>query len=98
MGLPSCVRGHRDITHDCETPLRLECSDNVLLHGIGWSRMGDDNTTHIFGPKCKQSHARPIAVGSRTVLVNGRGAGRITDSVSACTNVDEGFVDILTGG
>ena len=98
MGLPSCVIGHKDIHHDCQTPLRLEGAKTVLLHGIAWSRMGDVNTPHKFGPKCKNVHAQPIAVGSKTVIVMGRGAGRITDKVLACTAVAQGFADILTGG
>ena len=98
MGLPSCVLGMRDITHDCQTPKRAECSPNVLLHGIGWSLQGDINTTHIYGPKCKSSHAMPIAVGSTTVKVNGVGAGRETDAVASCTAVAEGHEDIQTGG
>ena len=98
MGLPSCVKGHKDIHHDCQTPLRLKAAKTVYLHGIQWSRMGDINTGHIFGPKCQNSHAMPIAIGSKTVLVEGQGAGRITDKVLACTAVAQGFTDILTGG
>ena len=98
MALPSCVFGHEDITHDCQTPTRAKCSKNVFLHGIGWSRMGDDNTMHKYGPKCKSSHAMPIAQGSKSVFINGVGAGRITDKVMACTAVAEGFGDIQTGG
>ena len=96
-GLPSCVFGHKDIVHDCEVPLRLECSKTVFLHKIGWSRMGDVNTPHRFGPKCKSTHSMPIAKGSSTVFVNKVGAGRITDKVAGCTAVAQGFRDILTG-
>jgi len=98
MGIPSCVIGHQDIVHDCQVPLRAKGSPTVFLHGRPWSRMGDVNTVHIFGPKCKQSHAAPIAKGSSTVFINGVGAGRITDSVAGCTAVAQGYWDILTGG
>ena len=98
MGLPSCVKGMRDIYHDCQQPYRLKAAKTVYLHGIQWSRMGDINTGHIYGPKCKNSHAQPIAVGSKTVFVESRGAGRKTDAVLACTAVQDGFPDILTGG
>ena len=98
MGMPSCVIGHKDVTHDCQTPLRAKGSDNVKLHGIGWSCMGHVNTVHIYGPKCRSAHAAPIAQGSSTVKVNGVGAGRIGDKVSGCTVVVQGWEDILTGG
>ena len=98
MGLPSCVVGMMDIHHDCQIPHRFKHAKTVYLHGVQWSRMGDINTSHKFGPKCKAKHKMPIAVGSKTVLVEGRGAGRITDKVLACTAVAQGFTDILTGG
>ena len=98
MARPSCVIGHKDVVHDCSTPLRAKGSPNVKLHGIGWSCMGHVNTVHIYGPKCKLSHPAPIAQGSVTVKVNGVGAGRIGDKVAGCTSVAKGWVDILTGG
>ena len=98
MSIPSCVIGHKDVVHDCQVPLRAKGSPNVKMHGIGWSRMGDVNTVHIYGPKCKSAHAMPIAKGSSTVKINGVGAGRISDSVSGCTMVAQGWEDILTGG
>jgi uncharacterized Zn-binding protein involved in type VI secretion len=36
------------------------------------------------------AHAAPITVGSTTVFVNGKGAGRIGDAITACTSVAEG--------
>ncbi len=89
--------GDRDVHHDCQTPYRNEASDDVFVNKIGWSRMGDLNTTHIYGPKCKQSHAMPIAIGSRTVFINNRGAGRITDKVASCTSVAECSDDVFAG-
>ena len=98
MGMPSCVIGHKDIHHDCQTPHRMKGSRNVFLHGIAWSRMGDVNTPHKYGPKCKSTHSMPIAIGSKTVFINGVGAGRVTDKISACTAVAQGWDDIITGG
>ena len=34
----------------------------------------------------------------RTVIVNGRGAGRVTDNVSGCTNVAQGSPNVKAGG
>ena len=95
--IPVCSIGHKDVTHDCQTPLRAKGSPNVIAGKRPWSRMGDINTTHIFGPKCKSSHAMPIAQGSSTVIVNGRGGGRIGDKVSACTMVAQGWNNIRAG-
>ena len=98
MARPSCVVGHKDVVHDCSTPLRAKGSPNVKLHGVAWSCMGDVNTVHIYGPKCKNAHPAPIAQGSSTVKVNGVGAGRIGDKIAGCTVVAQGWNDILTGG
>ena len=89
--------GDRDIHHDCQTPLRNEASDNVFVNQIGWSRFSDRNTPHKFGPKCKSTHAQPIAIGSRTVFINQLGAGRITDRVAACTAVAEASDNVFAG-
>ena len=55
------------------------------------SRQGDNNTPHVLPgfPVCP-GHAAPIASGSATVLVNGKGCGRVGDSISACTSVAAG--------
>jgi uncharacterized Zn-binding protein involved in type VI secretion len=99
MGLPSCIIGHKDVKHDCQTPHRLKGAKTVKLHGISWSRMTDVNTPHKYGSKCKKKHSRPIAKGSKTVKVEGGlGAGRKTDKVASCTAVNQGWEDILTGG
>lgn len=97
MSIPACRIGHRDVHHDCQTPLRNQGSPNVFVNKIPWSRMGDLNTIHIFGGDCDQSHAMPIAQGSSTVFVNKRGAGRIGDRVVACTMVAQGSRNVLAG-
>jgi len=98
MGLPSCVIGHKDIFHDCQIPVRLKGSKTVYLFGIPWSRMGDVNSPHKYGGDCDKTHSMPIAKGSKSVFVNGVGAGRITDKVAGCTAVAQGWGNILTGG
>jgi len=42
-------------------------------------------------------HAAPIAAGSSTVIVNGRGCGRVGDAISGCTSVAAGSPDVFAG-
>ena len=97
MGKPSCVIGHKDIHHDCQTPYRMKGSRNVFLHGIGWSRMGDVNTPHLLTAQVCPTHAAPIQTGSPTVFVNNVGAGRVGDAITACTQVAEGSPNVFCG-
>lgn len=64
-----------------------------------WSRMGDVNHPHLLpcGVGCCV-HLAPIAKGSSKVFVNGRGAGRVTDYVLACTAVATGTPTVFVGG
>ena len=96
--MPPATRiGDADVTH-CSTPARMVGSPNVLVNNIPWSRQGDINTPHLLPcpPGCC-IHVAPIAVGSKTVIVNGRGAGRIGDGISACTKVATGSADTFAG-
>jgi len=96
--MPAVTRkGDADVPH-CSTPFRDKHSPNVYVNGIAVSRQGDNNTVHLLpAPPCP-SHARPIAVGSRTVFVNAKGCGRIGDAISACTSVAEGSPNVFAGG
>jgi uncharacterized Zn-binding protein involved in type VI secretion len=77
--------------------VRAEGSPNVFVNGIPWSRQGDLNTPHLLpGVPCP-THAAPIAVGSTTVFVNGRGAGRVGDAISGCTSVAAGSPNVFCG-
>jgi uncharacterized Zn-binding protein involved in type VI secretion len=68
------------------------------VNSIAWSREGDKNTSHDKpGAPCP-THTAPIAVGSTTVFVNNRGAGRIGDAISGCTSVAEGSSNVFAGG
>ena len=88
--------GDKDVTH-CSTPARDQHSPNVLVNNIGVSRQGDNNTTHLLpGVPCP-AHAAPIASGSGTVFVNGKGCGRVGDSISACTSVAAGSSNVFAG-
>ena len=96
--MPAATRiGDADIPH-CSGMVRAEGSPDVLINGIPNSRMGDNNTPHLLpGDPCP-THSAPIARGSRTVFVNGRGAGRVGDSIAGCTAVAAGSDNVFIGG
>ena len=88
--------GDADVVH-CSRPNRLQHSPDVFVNNIGVSRQGDLNTVHVLpGVPCP-SHQAPIATGSTTVFINGKGCGRIGDSISACTSVAEGSDNVFAG-
>ena len=88
--------GDRDVTH-CSTPQRAQGSPNVFVNNIKLSRQGDNNTVHLLPGLPCPSHARPIATGSTTVFANGKGVGRIGDSISSCTSVAQGSDNVFAG-
>ena len=77
--------------------VRAEGSPNVFVNGIPWSRQGDVNTPHLLPPAPCPTHAAPIAVGSTSVFVNGKGAGRVGDAISGCTSVAAGSPNVFCG-
>ena len=96
--MPAVTRvGDADVAH-CSGMTRAEGSPNVFVNGIALSREGDNNTGHLLpGAPCP-SHAAPITIGSTTVKVNGKGAGRIGDAISGCTSVAAGSPNVFAGG
>lgn len=96
--MPAVTRiGDADVTH-CSTPNRADGSTSVFCNGIGISRQGDNNTTHLLpGAPCP-SHASPIASGSSSVFINGKGCGRVGDAISGCTSVAAGSSNVFAGG
>jgi uncharacterized Zn-binding protein involved in type VI secretion len=96
--MPAVTRiGDPDVVH-CSEMTRAQGSGNVFCNGIPVSRQGDNNTSHLLpGVPCP-AHAAPIALGSRTVFVNGRGCGRIGDAISGCTSVAGGSGNVFAGG
>lgn len=96
--MPAATRiGDADVSH-CSGMVRAQGSPNVFVNGRPWSRQGDLNTVHLkTGDPCRP-HAAPIASGSSTVKVNGRGAGRIGDGISGCTSVAAGSSNVFAGG
>ena len=95
--MPAVTRvGDADVAH-CSGMNRAQGSGNVFCNGIPISRQGDNNTGHLKpGVPCP-SHAAPIATGSTTVFVNGKGCGRIGDAISGCTSVAEGSSNVFAG-
>ena len=49
MGKAVCRIGDKDLVH-CSVPSRAGGSSNVFVNGIGVSRQGDVNTTHLLPP------------------------------------------------
>ena len=81
----SVVRfGDADVSH-CSGMTRLGKSSNVFANGIGVSRQGDVNTTHLLPRVPCPAHAAGITTGSTTVFTNNKGTGRTGDAISGCT-------------
>jgi uncharacterized Zn-binding protein involved in type VI secretion len=96
--MPAITRiGDADVPH-CSGMTRAVGSGNVFANGIPISRQGDNNTGHLLPPAPCPGHSAPIAVGSTTVFVNGKGCGRIGDAISGCTSVAAGSGDCFAGG
>jgi uncharacterized Zn-binding protein involved in type VI secretion len=77
--------------------VRSGCSGDVFVNGIGVSRQGDNNTVHLLpGAPCPP-HAAPIATGSSTVFINGKGCGRVGDGITGCTSVAAGSGNVFAG-
>ena len=96
--MPAVTRvGDADVTH-CSGMTRAVGSPNVRANSIAISRQGDNNTGHLLpGVPCP-SHSAPIASGSSTVFVNGKGCGRVGDGISGCTSVAAGSSNVFAGG
>ena len=97
--MPAVTRfGDADVTH-CTGMTRLDKSSDVFVNNIGVSRQGDNNTSHLLPPNVPPcpGHSAPIATGSATVFVNGKGCGRIGDSITGCTSVAAGSPTVFAG-
>ena len=85
-----------DLSH-CSTPTRDGHSSDVIVNSLGVSRQDDNNTSHLLPGSPCPSHAAPITTGSSTVIVNGKGCGRIGDVITGCTSVAQGSPDVFAG-
>jgi uncharacterized Zn-binding protein involved in type VI secretion len=77
--------------------VRARGSHDVFINGRPWSRQGDPNTPHLLPGNPCPTHSAPIAIGSRTVRVNGKGGGRVGDAIIGCTSVAVGSHDVFAG-
>ena len=92
--MPAVTRkGDADVAH-CSGMTRSGASTNVFVNGIGVSRQGDNNTSHLqpTADPCP-SHSAAIATGSSTVFVNDKGCGRVGDAT--CTSVAAGSPNVF---
>ena len=105
-----CRIGDKEMMECSGIPVRLQGSTNVFVNGIGVSRQGDLNNPHLGQPHLFTPAGNPlhpsctlrqdaIAIGSKTVFVNGRGCGRIGDKIDGFgTSVSEGSQNVFAGG
>ena len=99
IALPAARIGDADIWH-CNQPFRMTGSPNVFINGRPASCQLDFNTPHLMpvpGAVCV-THIATISLGSFSVRINGRGAGRVTDTVFMCTAVMTGSFNVRIGG
>jgi uncharacterized Zn-binding protein involved in type VI secretion len=97
--MPAVTRvGDADVAH-CSGMVRAQGSGNVFANGRPVSRQGDVNTIHTLpGGRTCQTHNTGITLGSGSVKVNGKGCGRVGDSLSSCTSVAAGSGNVFAGG
>jgi uncharacterized Zn-binding protein involved in type VI secretion len=96
--MPAATRiGDADVSH-CSGMTRAEGSPNIFVNSIPWSRQGDVNTPHLIPAGACGIHTAPITIGSITVFLNGKGAGRVGDAITNCTSVAEGSPNVFCGG
>ena len=95
--MPAVTRiGDADVPH-CSGMTRAQGSPNVRVNSIPVSRQGDNNTSHLLPAAVCPPHTAPIATGSTTVFINGKGCGRVGDAISGCTSVAEGSPNVFAG-
>ena len=97
--MPAVTRiGDADVAH-CSGMTRAAGSSKVFADGIGISRQGDNNTSHLVPPNVPPcaAHAAPIASGSSKVKIDTKGCGRIGDGISGCTSVAAGSSKVFAG-
>ena len=93
--MPAVTRiGDADVAH-CSGMVRAAGSGNVFANGIGISRVGDNNTSHVLPGSPCPGHAVPISSGSSSVFINGISCGRVGDPT--CTSVAAGSSNVFAG-
>ena len=96
--MPAVTRIGDAVVAHCSAMTRAKGSTDVFVNGIGVSRQGDVNTSHLtpIDAPCPP-HTAAITTGSTTVFVNGKGCGRVGDAITACTSVAAGSEDVFAG-
>ena len=87
--------------HECFPPrANVEGSKNVFVNGMPLHRQGDGWSVHCCThPEVTHGcHGSVLAVGSSTVYINGKQAGRIGDPVACGGNVATGSPNVFIGG
>ena len=95
MSMYACRLMDLSSGHSCHPPqMALQASTDVLINSRGAHRQGDMWQTHCCGNDC---HFGTLTIGSTTVLVNGKGLGRIGDAITCGSIVMTGSTDVLAG-
>lgn len=69
----------------------IQGSTNVFVNGIGAHRKDDNWAIHT-------GHGGTLAMGSSTVYINGKAAGRIGDPITCGSVVAQGSSNVFIGG
>lgn len=92
---PIARLGDKDTGHNGYSPRPGdESSSNVFINGIPAHRLNDHWITHTNGT---HSHDGRVSTSSSSVIINGRGAARVGDSISCGGTIAEGSPDVLVG-
>ena len=86
-----------DTGHDCHPgwwPSReiVTSSPTVKMNIKGLTRVGDTYKKHCCGTKCHIGH---LATGNPTVLINGKPAGRVSDTVDCGGQAKTGALNVF---
>jgi uncharacterized Zn-binding protein involved in type VI secretion len=72
-----------------------QASTNVFVNGLGWHRLGDHWLIHCAPPPV--CHDGVLSLGSNTVFINNKQAGRIGDPISCGDFANEGSPNVFCG-
>lgn len=99
--MPAATRlGDIGSGHGCHFPPTpaIGASTDVFVNSVGAVRKGDAYAPHAC-PTCPAPvHPRSLAVGSASVFINGKPAGRKKDAIDCGGAADEGSGDVFIGG
>lgn len=98
-GKPSTRLGDIGSGHGCHFPPTpsIEASPDVDIDGIPAVRQGDAYAPHACAGCPAPEHPRSLSVGSGSVYINGRPAGRVGDAISCGGAADAGSGTVFIG-